>query len=178
MIIKDDYFEWLSEICTPNFYDRGRHRNLLSYLFSVDFIVRNPEDQNRYDDGLSLRYRYSVEEEVDISSIRYEFRNKNCSVLEMLVALAIRCEEDIMADEDYGDRTGYWFWSWINNLEIDLTNDEFDEGLCDRKLADWLLGYYERDGYGSIFYIPDCEYDLRDLDIWLQLNYWCEYNYN
>ena len=36
--------------------------------------------------------------------------NKTCSVLEMMIALAIRCEEHIMDDPDVGNRTGQWFW--------------------------------------------------------------------
>ena len=58
--------------------------------------------------GVGLRYRYSIylkrDDVIDIL-------NEPCSVLEMILALAIRCEDTIMANVRYGDRTTQWFWS-------------------------------------------------------------------
>ena len=41
-----------------------------------------------------------------------------CSVLEMMIALSMRCEEQIMDDPDIGNRTGQWFWDMIDNLGL------------------------------------------------------------
>lgn len=44
--------------------------------------------------------------------------NRPCSVLEMIIALAIRLEEHIMDDPDIGNRTGQWFWDMIVSLGL------------------------------------------------------------
>ena len=53
----------------------------------------------------NLRYRFGREIKLPSGIISSELDNYPCSVLEMLIALSIRCEETIMTDEEYGDRT-------------------------------------------------------------------------
>ena len=40
----------------------------------------------------------------------------SCSVLEMMVALAICCEETYMDNPNIGNRTGQWFWNMVKNI--------------------------------------------------------------
>ena len=93
-----------------------------------------------------------------------------CSVLEMMVALALRCEETIMDDPKYGNRTKQWFWEMIKSLGLKNANDRlFDEDTFNRIMGQFLHRQYSRDGKGGLFYIRDCRDDLTDYDIFTQL---------
>lgn len=95
---------------------------------------------------------------------------RTCSVLEMMVALAIRCEESIMDDPNMGDRTGQWFWGMVVNLGLGSMTDAFyDEQVVDDILARFLNRKYEPDGKGGLFTVRHCEQDLRKVEIWHQL---------
>jgi hypothetical protein len=93
-----------------------------------------------------------------------------CSVLEMMIALAIRCEETIMDDPDIGDRTRQWFWGMIINLGLGgMTDANFDPDFVDDSVLRFLNRDYEPDGRGGLFTIRNCHRDLRDVEIWYQL---------
>lgn len=117
--------------------------------------------------GVGLRYRYSIyvkrDDVIDIL-------NEPCSVLEMILALAIRCEDTIMANVRYGDRTTQWFWSMIKNLGLSYMIDErFDKDEAIRIIYKFMERQYEPNGRGGLFYMPDRNEDLTQIDIWTQL---------
>ena len=88
----------------------------------------------------------------------------------MMIALAIRCEENIMDDPHMGDRTGQWFWGMITNLGLGgMTDESFDIDSASRKIRRFLDRKYEPDGTGGLFTIPRCSVDLRTVEIWYQL---------
>lgn len=136
-------------------------------LHSIRFRYSIPNDVNRADDGISLRHRFALIYGYENES---DYLNEPCSVLEMLIALAIRCEEDIMDDPRYGDRTKQWFWQMIVNLGLGaMTDDRFDRGYVLDRINIFLNREYEPNGEGGLFTIHDCEHDLRDVEIWYQL---------
>jgi hypothetical protein len=93
-----------------------------------------------------------------------------CSVLEMMIALAVRCEEHIMDDPNIGNRTGQWFWGMIVNLGLGAVTDErYDARLVDERIGRFLNRDYEPNGRGGLFTVRNCKYDLRDVEIWYQL---------
>ena len=93
-----------------------------------------------------------------------------CSILEMMVALAIRCEEGIMDDPDIGDRTGQWFWGMVTNLGLGSMSDEnFDRKYVDEVIERFLNRKYDPDGRGGLFRVRNCKYDLREVEIFHQL---------
>ena len=155
---KNDYFEWLCDVVCGNLYSkRVSFRELLRYLFDTEFVYSNPRDENRAEDGRSLRHRYGVDSD------------SPCSVLEMMVALSIKCE-DIMDDPSIGNRTGQWFWGMIVNLGLGSMTDElFDEEFVEDTITRFLNREYDYDGRGGLFTIENCEDDLRDVEIWIQL---------
>lgn len=130
-------------------------------------------DENRASDGLDLRYRF-----VDLMGFDIpveEIYDKPCSVLEMLVALSLRCEETIMDDTRYGNRTGQWFWGMIKNLGLgDMIDSRFDRRECDYILKRFLNRDYDSDGRGGLFTIKDPRRDLRTVEIWYQLNWYLD----
>ena len=108
--VEQEYFEWLYDLVCDNRYSEGySYRKLLSYLHDVEFTYTIPKDSNRAEDGLDLRYRFAYNTGREYAE---EYLDGPCSVLEMMVALAIRCEECIMDDPKYGNRTGQWFGIW------------------------------------------------------------------
>ena len=141
------------------------------HLHNTEFRYVIPRDQNRADDGIDLRYRFAMEKDSECPvDVIMDILDGPCSVLEMMVALAIRCEETIMDDASIGDRTSQWFWGMINNLGLgSMVDDRFDRKIFERVIERFLEREYSPDGKGGLFRIRDCHRDLRDVEIWYQL---------
>lgn len=167
--IREEYFEWLFNLVCEQRYFRPIYRRLLTRLHETEFRYLILRDRNRAEDGESLRYRFALEKGYDVPSTMADLGNP-CSVLEMMIALATRCEEQIADDPEYGNRMGQWFWKMVVNLGLGpMTNDEYDERYVDSVLNTFLNRNYEPDGKGGLFVIRDCDTDLRDVEIWHQL---------
>ena len=162
---RSEYFEWMYHlVCSPK---DTNHERLLNHLFNTEFYYILPMDENRAEDGIDLRYRFAYEYGIDNSEVDSDIP---CSVLEMMVALAFRCEETIMDDLDFGDRTGQWFWNMIVSLGLGRMTDEYyDPDKVDDILKRFLDRNYDRTGKGGLFTIPTCKYDLREEEIWYQM---------
>lgn len=123
-------------------------------------------------DGLELRDEYE-----DWSGEETEMDGP-CSVLEMMVALAIRCEKELMYDPSKGDRTECWFWIMIDNLGLETMDDyDYDEDYCDYILERFLDRKYESDGYNGPFFVHNFNRDMREMELWYQLNFYLENNF-
>ncbi len=170
--IRDEYFKWIYDcMCKGRVHKGVSYIKLFRFLHETEFTYSIIMDENRALDGVDLRYRFAMEIYND-PSVEYCLRvtNDSCSVLEMLAALAIRCEETIMEDSRYGNRTSQWFWSMLSTMGVSLmTDDVFDEEYVAKCVYTFLNREYEPDGAGGIFYIRNCEEDLRDMEIWTQL---------
>lgn len=170
--INEEYFEWLYDIVCKDLYsDRVSYRDLLIYLHNVEFRYIHPRDVNRASDGIGMRYRFSTSQNYpeDVS----EYIEGPCSVLEMMIALSIRCEETIMDDPRYGDRTTQWFWGMITNLGLGhMFNEYFDRNEARYIINRFLNREYEPNGKGGLFTVRNCTIDLRDVEIWDQLNWY------
>lgn len=140
------------------------------HLHNTKFKHIIPKDRNRAEWGINLRYNFAIDQGYeDDYEIVLSYLNGRCSVLEMLVALAMQCEER-MDDPRYGDRTGQWFWGMITNLGLGGIRDEnYDKGYVTDVITRFLNREYDPDGKGGLFTIKNCEADLRDVDIWSQL---------
>lgn len=170
--LNSKYFSWMCQlVCDRKRYSRGlSYRKLLRFLYNVDFSYTIDLDGNREADGIDLRYRFGYEDSYDDAIIATLLDDRPCSVLEMMIALAIRCEEHIMDDPDAGNRTGQWFWNMIVNLGLgSMTDDKFDEDCVGEVIDRFLNREYKRDGEGGLFTIKHCKYDLRDVEIWYQM---------
>ena len=169
--ITDEYFDWLyNRVCKGRLHYTISYRKILTLLHQIEFTFIIPNDINRYEDGQGLRYRFAIDMGYDPYLIDREILDGPCSVLEMMIALAIRCEESIMFDTEYGDRTGQWFWEMMSNMGIGHMRDElFDRIEAENIIYDFLDRRYTSDGKGGLFYIRDCADDLRRVEIWSQL---------
>ena len=165
------YFEWLFDfVCARRYRPPISYRKLLSDLHYRDFTYTISRDENRACDGIDLRYRFmkSCWKRSDRDVLRA--LDRPCSVLEMMVALALRCEETIMDDPLKGDRTGQWFWGMINSMGLGtMIDDEFDQDYVEYVVDRFLNREYSPDGHGGLFVIKNCDRDLRNVEIWNQL---------
>ena len=163
-----DYFDWMYNLVCQNRYSENiSFKKLFSYLNDTKFTYSIRMDLNRAKDGTELRRRYA--NEFKIANI-YDRICGPCSVLEMMIALAIRCEETIMDDENFGDRTDQWFWDMMKNLGLGhMDDDEFDEEYVSDVITRFLNRDYEPDGRGGLFFVRNCDIDLRDVEIWIQM---------
>lgn len=166
--INEEYFEWLYGLV---FNDKGGaapYEKLLMHLHNTEFTYSIPMDKNRASDGIDLRYRFAYDHP-DIYDAE-SYLTGPCSVLEMMVALALDCEENIMDDPCYGNRTGQWFWGMISNLGLSsMTDNRYDSEYVDYVIDRFLNREYDPDGKGGLFRIKDCDEDLRKVQIWYQL---------
>lgn len=167
--ISDEYFEWLFNLVCEQRYFRPIYRKLLMRLHDTEFTYSIPRDRNRAEDGEDLRYRFALTKGYDVAATLADL-GMPCSVLEMMAALAIRCEEQIADDPRYGNRMGQWFWKMVVNLGLGpMTDEMFDRDYVDQVLQTFLERRYKPDGQGGLFRIRDCNVDLRNVEIWHQL---------
>ena len=166
----DRYFDWMYQLVVDNRYSKS-YRKLFSRLHDTEFTYTIPMDGNRAEDGVDLRYRFGREEGYCDPMIASYLDDRPCSILEMMTALAIRCEEHLMDNPDVGDRTGQWFWDMLVSLGLGhMDDDHFDRYLVDRVLERFLDREYERNGEGGLFTV-DNGHDMRSTEIWYQMNY-------
>ena len=173
--VKNEYFEWLYDlVCGERCSGKCSYRKLMIFLHDVEFRYSLPMDENRAHDGIDLRYRFSISKGFE-SDYFSEYLRGPCSVLEMMIALSVRCEENIMDDTKYGNRTSQWFWGMINNLGLgDMYDSRFDKDNVNAIVQRFLDRKYAPNGKGGLFTIRNCKYDLRDVEIWYQLNWYLD----
>ena len=162
------YLQWLY-----NFIGNySGYTKLLEYLYQVDYIWIIPMDENRANDGLNLRNRFCDLYHLDGSQLENIFGSKPCSMLEMMIALSIRIEDDFMGTEN-SNNIPRWFWSMIHSLGLQFNRDEhFSQEKADSIILQFIEHRYSSDGRGSLFYVPMRNVDFRNLQIWDQMNQW------
>lgn len=166
--IINDYFEWLWNFIKCR--GHSQNRKIITLLHNIEFRYSIPMDANREADGIDLRYRFITEVGIPKNYQEvYGYLDGPCSVLEMMIALAIRCEESIMDDPDIGDRTSEWFWLMMKNLGLDYMSDrKFDRDIAEEKISIFLDRRYKRNGEGGLF-VVNGRRDLRKVEIWYQM---------
>lgn len=166
--IINDYFEWLWNFTKCR--GHSQNRKIITLLHNIEFRYSIAMDANREEDGIDLRYRFITEVGIPKNYQEvYGYLDGPCSVLEMMIALAIRCEESIMDDPDIGDRTSEWFWLMMKNLGLDYMSDrKFDRDVAEEKISIFLDRRYKRNGEGGLF-VVNGRRDLRKVEIWYQM---------
>lgn len=173
---REEYFFWLCSIVGADDPDPS-YIKLMRALHRFDFYTIVDNDINRGEDGKRLRddfmHLYDMASCPEIEG--------PCTVLEMLIGLAIRIDEDIMWEEGE-NRTSIWFWTMIENLGLDVLDDEAFED-CDayetveNVLCVFLSRSYSKDGVGGLFPLKNPAKDQRDVEIWYQMNAYFVENY-
>lgn len=154
-----------------NYSKHTSYYQLLEYLFDREFIWMPymELDSNRAYDGIGLRQKYTQETNSRVAPKEDE----PCTVLEMMIALSIRCEIHIMDDDSYGNRTGQWFWSMIVSLGLgNYVDDRFNIEEVESIVDSFLHREYKPNGKGGLFTIDDVRQDLSTVEIWYQMNWY------
>lgn len=169
------YVEWIIDTIFEGYGNENTkhmYSLLLEDLAKTQYRWILNEDHNRYIDGLDLRRRYAWVTGIDEKYVLCQLREYDCSLLEMMAALAIRCEE-IMSDPEQGLRIHIWFRKMLSSLHLDMmTDDNYNyQYVQDREMI-FLTQSYDSDGDGGLFYIPNETRDLREKEIWCQMCWW------
>ena len=162
-----DYYQWLLEHVDAYKEPYYNYSLLLHELHSIEYKWGLENDENRATDGVDLRKLYM--DENNIPDLFYK-EGINCSVLEMLVGLAIRCDNEIMYDGG-PSRAGKLFWIMIENLDLDrCSDDQFNSKYVHQQIDRWLSRDFKRNGRGSPFplNVRNCR-DQRKVTIWKQM---------
>lgn len=180
--INQEYLEWMGELvkgCSEfpvtgwKGLDYTHYSRLFKHLNSIDFYYNIPMDANRYEDGIELRYQFGRDMNYDNRLIANCLDDHPCSVLEMMVALAVRCEEQIIYDDEVDNQAGLIFWDMLDNLDLISMDDyNYRPWYVDNVITKLLDREYERNGNGGLFTLKDCDEDVRDIEIWYQM---CRY---
>ena len=174
--IRHKYFDWICELI-ENHDEYGEdlsYTKLLQHLDSIEFTYILEMDGNRFTDGEDLRYRFGYEMHYQRELIEDNLDGRPCSVLEMMVALAVRCEE-IMDSPDEDNRTGQWFWEMIDSLGLGgMTDLNFDAEYVDRVISKFLNRKYKSNGSGGLFTVKKPAYDMRNVEIWSQMMWYLD----
>lgn len=167
--IEYEYLEWLVGMSVDLCSEYGSYKSLFEYLYSREFYSDVGNDCNRAEDGLELRLRFAEQSEYTYHDI-YLYLTSSCRILEMMVALACRCEEHIMGDPEIGDRTGVWLMTMLDSLGIiELTDENWDESAAKNAIDIFLAHKYKRNGDGGLFRLESQKEDLRTVEIWYQM---------
>lgn len=171
MKMYEEFFEWIYQKVDG----KGR-RTVLEILYETEFYALIPQDNNRIQDGVSARYKFAKDVGIPELVIDEKFDSSTCSVLEMMYGLAIRIEDTIMSDKDFGDRTNIWFWMMIKSLGLYWMEDsrincdlERQKEVIKHVVEGFLNRGYESNGAGGLFTVNDTSKDMRDIEIWYQM---------
>lgn len=165
--LDDRYLEWLyRKIGAVSNRNPSRSFWLLAkQLYETPFFWFVPNDDNRAADGVDLRYEFLSGEEIDRETEMW--LALNCSMLEMLIALA-----RIASFESHGTALE-WFWVFIRNLEIEHYTDELFEVSVSEEVTEALERInrrtYAKDGTGGLFPLRDAQTDQRKVELWYQM---------
>lgn len=154
-----NYFEYLCSMARLSLPRYRKYRGLLRHLYSVQFRFIHPMDENRVFDALDLRKEYFNTDNV----------GGNASVLEVLLAFSRRIETEIMSEDPDKDRIERWFWVMLDNLGLLKTGIYDSEEEINKILDIWMDRTYTKKGHGNIFSTSKSDTDLRDVELWWQM---------
>ena len=165
--MNDLYFSWIEKLISNDEMKASEYKKLISFLNDIQFDYLIPMDDNRIADGINLRYRFGYDTEIPYAQIATYLDIRPASVLEVMVALSLRIEEQFID----GDDVGNWFWIMIANLGLDEYKDlYFNKAEVDRIIKKFLKRDYEKNGRGSLFITNDRNKDMRQIEIWDQMH--------
>lgn len=170
----EEYLDWMYDtVCDKDYVQNLSYRSLFEALYDTDFYPIIPMDSNREEDGVALRYKFGRDKKIPDPEIMHYLDNKPCSVLEMMVALALRMENQIMFNPEYGNRSGQWFWEMIVTMGLgSFSDDRFSKGYYHTIIEKFLERQYSPNGKGGLFEISDPNTDMRNVEIWYQMQYY------
>lgn len=165
-----DYINWLIDILHVE-VSGASYNFLMNYLAEVEFVPMVKNDGNRAEDGLEIRSEYMSD--YDLVG-NYALEEMPCSVLEMMVALAMRMAD--YSPETTGlininsPETRENFMILLSNLGLlDYSDDYFDKDVVEDIVLNMVERRYKVNGEGGLFPLQGPCPDQRNLEIWYQM---------
>ncbi len=171
-MIANGYFGWLLKKIGRS--KSSNYISLLKTMFEKDFYPVVELDENRAYGGVALRDEYLARG----VRVGEDLPSRPCSILEMMIALAIRIDRDILPvpGEEHID---YWFWLMVSNLGLDDMDDKrFDYEKVLYILDRFVGREYDSDGKGGLFPRNKSVTDQREVEIWYQMQGYVMENYD
>ena len=164
--LDERYFEWLYKKAVPqgerDFRNNGW--DLLKLMYCIEFVWIIDRDDNRAEDGKTLRLDFVRERRYDQPD--ESWMDLPCSFLEMMIALAQR--GSFFDDRD----VDVWFWELVGNLGLHnytrFHAREFEEVARDR-IETVIWRKYARSGLGGLFPLSFPDRDQTKIELWAQL---------
>lgn len=167
------YFKWLVNIVDD--IEKSKYLYIYKMLFDKEFYSIIPMDDNRSKDGIALRTKF-VDHLGGNRPSGELTPNGPSSVLEMMVAFAIRIEDQV-GDFREGRHEDIWMKVMIKNLGLDKYEDklfyklaEFDK--INLILDDFIERNYDKSGFGGLWPLDDPTENQKNVEIWYQFLAW------
>lgn len=168
-----NYGDWLVKLVG---FERKGYDNLMELMHMTPFTYTVERDRNRASDGQYLRGQYFDEVRVGYAG---QFDRYDASVLEVLVALAIRLDNEYIGDPGEGHPEEI-FWEMLENLGFDTPkarNAHFRMHYCYEILVYWMERRYDRRGTGGVFPMRKTRRNQKKLELWDQAMEYVSENY-
>lgn len=168
MATRDEYFDWLCDVVNMDNIVND-YTALLKELHDTPFRWHVPNDDNRAFEGTNLRELFCDELNIqyDIDSFDPE-----CSMLELILGLAFRCES-IISDHIDNVTVAEWFWKLLDNAGLTKFEDKFrvSVGETVHDIVEKIIKRtYKRDGHGGLFPLSGRVKDQRKVELWYQMS--------
>lgn len=164
------YFKWLAvqvvnaRLKNPN----ATYWSTLQQLYGAEFVWRIRNDDNRVADGKALRDEFL---ETHPIAVTLEWYDQGCSFLEMLITLARR-----LSFQTEGASAAEWFWQLLGNVGLVINDATYASNHTEPFVAQVLDQInnrtYDSNGRGGLFPLNDSPVDLRQVELWNQMNYY------
>lgn len=162
----DDYLEYL--IWRGNLERFTKFSRLFEILHNIEFRYVMERDENREADGMNLRDDYTIPDDYSIEQVG-TFMDRRVSVLEVLIALAIRVDDDYIGDPNE-EHPEVFFMEMLENLGLSAFKwKQYNENNVRKIVNVWLDREFARNGVGSPFPLYNSRRDQRTLEIWDQM---------
>lgn len=168
MPLDEAYFVWLySQVGSVQNRNRSKtYWTLLRLLHEREFYwtKKFDKDGNRAQDGKDLRREFLRDTNTVLSKVNDGWMDLDCSMLELLVALAWKLAFD------GGGESATWFWQMIDNLGLTECTDANppDARIVEEILVKVIGRRYAPNGAGGLFPLQRAEQDQRRVELWYQ----------
>jgi hypothetical protein len=165
--VEEVYFTWLCDRIDVNFGKptTKTYNDLLGILHSKEFVWVVPNDDNRLEDAMDLRYAFLNESGI-MDPNNLLMGDPPFSVLEVIIGLS-----DRLAFIDGGTNRN-WAWRLVDNLDLTRYNDPVGprrETYIDDILEGLIWRTYQPDGIGGFFPLAFPQNNQTKVEIWYQM---------
>ena len=163
--VEEAYMHYLCD----NVFDLKHHNynKLLNRLQHISFRWSIYMDKNRESDGRRLRREFYDQYYIGEETLYRDERT--ASVLEVMIALAIRINQEYIGKHKSSIYISALFWQMIESLSLSHMDDNhYSEDIVNSNIDNFLNRTYLPNGYGGLFGMNNTIRDQRNIEIWSQ----------